>query len=134
MRSILRRLLLVFLACIAVEAVAAPPSATPVEVVNRRMQLYNSHDVEAMLSLYSPDATVFTYPDFPLGKGKEHLRKVFGEIFSDTGVRVRIERQISIDRYVINEELVSYAGKPTKYVSIYEVRDGLIASVRFVRN
>ena len=72
--------------------------------------------------------------DVPLGKGKEHLRKVFGEIFSDTGVRVRIERQISIDRYVINEELVSYAGKPTKYVSIYEVRDGLIASVRFVRN
>jgi hypothetical protein len=36
--------------------------------------------------------------------------------------------------YVINHEIVSENGIQTKYISIYEVREGLIKSVKFVRD
>jgi hypothetical protein len=36
--------------------------------------------------------------------------------------------------YVINHEIVNENGIDTKYVSIYEVKDGLIKSVKFVRD
>ena len=130
MRNFLCVLTLLFAAA---TAGAAPPT-TPLEVVNLRMQLYNEHDSAGMLALYSPEARVYAYPDRLLGKGKEHLRRVFAEIFADADVRVRIEAQIAIDAYVINHEIVSYAGKPTRYVSIYEVHNGLIHSVRFIRD
>jgi len=134
MRKSLQFIPSVLIASLVLEAPAASPPPAPLAVVNRRMELYNNHDVEAMLALYSADVTIFTYPDTRLGAGKDHMRKVLHEIFADGDVRVAITRQMLIDGYVINEELVSYAGKPTKYVSIYEVRNGLITSVRFVRD
>ena len=69
-----------------------------------------------------------------LGKGKQHLRRVLEEIFADKSVRVTTPVQLANDSYVVNEESVAYATKPMRYVSIYEVRDGLIRSVRFVRD
>jgi len=36
--------------------------------------------------------------------------------------------------HVINHELVTEDGIETKHVSIYEINDGLITSVRFVRD
>jgi hypothetical protein len=113
---------------------SAQPEPSPLEVVNRRMQYYNDHRVDAMLELYGDDIAVYTYPDKLLGKGKVHLRRTFEEILADKSVRVTITQQLSKDSYVINNETVSYAGKPTQYVSIYEVRGGLIRSVRFVRD
>jgi len=110
------------------------PALSPVEVVNLRMKHYNDHRIDAILALYSDDIEVYTYPNRLLGKGKSHLRRVLDDIFADTTVRVTISHQIAKDGYVVNEELVSYAGNPTQYVSIYEVRDGLIRSVRFIRD
>jgi hypothetical protein len=36
--------------------------------------------------------------------------------------------------HVINHEIVSENGIQTKYISIYEIKEGLIKSVRFVRD
>jgi len=113
---------------------SAEPEPTPLEIVNRRMQYYNDHRVDAMLELYGDDIAVYTYPDKLLGKGKAHLRRTLEEILADKSVRVTVTQQLAKDSYVINNESVSYAGKPTQYVSIYEVKGGLIRSVRFVRD
>ena len=39
---------------------------TPVEVVSTRMTLYNEHDLEAFLALYSEGIEIFTYPELRL--------------------------------------------------------------------
>ena len=113
---------------------SAEPEPTPLDIVNRRMQYYNDHRVDAMLELYGDDIAIYTYPDKLLGKGKAHLRRTLEEILADKSVRVTVTQQLTKDSYVINNESVSYAGKPTQYVSIYEVKGGLIRSVRFVRD
>ncbi len=106
----------------------------PLEVVNQRMSAYNRHDLGAFLETYSDGVEVFTYPDKSLGKGKEHLRSIFEPMFEQGSVQVVIHHQIAKDGYVVNHETVNDGDTATEYVSIYEVRGGLIQSVRFVRD
>jgi hypothetical protein len=126
----------IFLTVVGLAAVACgqEKNATPLAVVNARMSAYNNHDIEAFLKNYSDDIQVFTYPNIPLGnKGKAHLRSIFAPMFKEGKVSVEIHQQVTQGKYVINHETVSYEGKGQKYVSIYEVQDGLITSVQFVR-
>lgn len=107
---------------------------TPLEIVNNRMEAYNNHDLNSFLTLYSEDIEIYTYPDVLLGKGKAHLKSIFEPMLNQKSVHVDIHHQIARDSYVINHETVSYGDNKVEYVSIYEVRDGLIQSVRFVRD
>ena len=103
-------------------------------VVNERMNAYNNHDLKRFLLTYADDIQVYDYPDKPIGKpGKAHIKGIFKPLFEEGIISVKIHHQITQGNYVINHETVTHNGKDTKYVSIYEVTDGLIASVRFVR-
>ena len=131
--------LLLFLAFLAVgcqgpqAGLDVPVDRSPLETVNLRMRAYNQHDLDTFLSTYSENVEIFTYPDRSLGTGKGRLAGIFEEMFEDDSLRVEIHHQIAKDSYVINHETVASEGEETEYVSIYEVRDGLIRSVRFVR-
>jgi hypothetical protein len=109
------------------------PNLTPLQIVNERMRLFNEHNFEAFIKLYNKDVKVYTYPDKLMGTGSDRLASIFKSDFEKKSINVKIVNQISNGRYVINHELVTNKGKETKYVSIYEVRDGLITSVGFVR-
>ena len=114
--------------------VCARDVPTPLDVVNLRMSAYNQHNLDAFLETYSDEIEVFTYPDKLLGKGKNHIKKIFESMFEEGIVKVEIHHQIAKDSYVINHETVTYGDSKTEYVSIYEVKNGLITSVRFVRD
>lgn len=107
---------------------------TPLEVVNARMNLYNQHDFPAFLKCYHKEVKIYTYPNKLLGTGSDRLASIFEADFEKKALHVEIINQISNGRYVINHEIVTHADKETKYVSIYEVKNGLITSVRFVRD
>ena len=109
-------------------------NASPLDVVNQRMDFYNHHNFEKFIRLYSDSVKVYTYPDKFLASGKENLASIFKPKFSSKSIQVKIVTQIINGNYVINQEIVTENGMDTKYVSIYEVRDGLITSVRFVRD
>jgi hypothetical protein len=106
----------------------------PLDVVNQRMSAYNRHDLGAFLDVYADGIEIFNYPDRSLGKGKPHLRSIFEPMFEEGVVQVEVHHQIAKDSYVVNHETVTSGDTTTEYVSIYEVRDGLIQSVRFVRD
>ena len=109
---------------------------TPLEVVNRRMQAYNSHHLEDFLATYADDVKVYTYPNTLLGDGKTHIKNLFEPLFKKQSVHVVIHHQIAKDAYVINHETVTYNDEEaeTEYVSIYEIRHSLIQHVQFVRD
>jgi len=112
---------------------AAEPARDASAVVNERMRLYNAHQIEPFLALYAPDVVIYDYPAKPMGQGIAHLRGIFEPMFGAAENRVEIKQQIVMGDHVINDELVHYGQRPQRYVSIYEVRGGLIRSVRFVR-
>lgn len=107
---------------------------SPLEVVNRRMSLYNAHDLEGFLAMYSPDIAIYDYPDTFFGSGIDHMRGIFAPLFVPGGVQTEVLSQLVSGSHVINEEIVTYPDKEVRYVSIYEVREGKIQSVRFLRD
>ena len=98
------------------------------------MAAYNAHELDAFLQLYHDDVKIYTYPDRLLGNGKDHLRSLFKPLFDKGVAKVTVHGQFTSDSYVVNHETVEYEDRSVKYVSIYEVRKGLIRSVRFVRD
>lgn len=107
---------------------------TPLKVVNKRMSLYNQHNFEDFIKLYKQDVKIYTYPDKLLGTGTENIASIFKPKFDAKSITVEIVSQMTNGNHVINHEIVTENGKKTKYVSIYEIKDGLISSVRFVRD
>ena len=112
-----------------------PAPQTPLTVVNQRMAAHNQHDLAAFLAVYAADIQIYDYPDIPLGrKGKAHLQSIFEPLFNDKAVQVHIHYQVENGCHVINHETVTRRGERFEYVSIYEVQDGLIVNVRFIKN
>lgn len=107
---------------------------TPLEIVNKRMAFYNQHNFIEFVKLYSPDVEVYTYPNKLLGTGTDNITSIFKPKFIAKSIQVEIISQMYNGNHVINQEIVSENGMKTKYISIYEVKDGLIMSVRFVRD
>ena len=107
---------------------------TPLEIVNKRMGFYNQHNFEEFIKLYADDVKIYTYPDKLLGTGTENITSIFKPKFATKSIQVKIVSQMNNGSHVINHEIVTEDGIETKYVSIYEIRDGLITSVRFVRD
>ena len=107
---------------------------TPLEVVNKRMGFYNRHDFLEFIKLYANDVKIYTYPDRLLGTGTDNITSIFKPKFADKSIQVEIISQMNNGNHVINHEIVKEKGIDTKYVSIYEVENGLIKSVRFVRD
>jgi hypothetical protein len=107
---------------------------TPLEVVNKRMGFYNQHNFAEFILLYTDDIKVYTYPDKLLGTGSDNISSIFKSKFAQKSIQVEIVSQMHNGNYVINNEIVTENGNDTKYVSIYEVQNGLIRSVRFVRD
>ena len=68
-----------------------------------------------------------------MGTGSDRLASIFKSDFEKKSINVKVVKQISNGSFVINHEIVTNNGKETKSVSIYEVKDGLITSISFVR-
>jgi hypothetical protein len=106
---------------------------TPLQIVNQRMGFFNEHNYDEFIKLYDRDVKVYTYPDKLLGTGADRLGSIFKSDFEKKSISVQILNQITNGSYVINHEIVTNDGKDKKYVSIYEIKDGLITSVSFIR-
>ena len=107
---------------------------SPLAVVNQRMDAHNRHDIDELLETYSEEIQVYDYPRIPLGKkGKAHIKSIFEPLFNENAITTEIHHQIAQGNYVINHETVLRRGEIFNYVSIYEVRDGLIQTVCFIK-
>jgi len=104
------------------------------EIVNKRMDYYNQHNFNDFINLYSDDVKIYTYPNKLLGTGTDNITSIFKPKFASKSIQVKIVSQMDNGSHVINHEIVTEDGEETKYISIYEVNDGLITSVRFVRD
>ena len=98
------------------------------------MTFYNQHNFDQFIKLYAQDVKVYTYPDKLLGEGIDNIISIFKPKFKAKSIVVEIITQIENGNHVINHEIVTEENQLTKYVSIYQIENGLIKSVRFVRD
>lgn len=118
-------------------SMAATDVRTPTEIVQAQVDAYNRHDLEGFLGLYADDAQLFDYPDQRLMAGKDALRERYRQRFEPAPkLHAQILQRIAFDRFVIDQERVTGLadGQGLEVVAIYEIRDGHIARVTFLRH
>ena len=120
-------------------AVCAPTLAQddgppPLAVVEARMDALNDHDLTRFLATYAEDVQIFLYPNTPLSSGKKNLSDIFGPLMAARDVEVTVLSMQAAEAYVVVDRVVSYGDVSEPGIAIYEVRDGLIRSVTFLRD
>jgi hypothetical protein len=108
---------------------------SPETVVQRQLDAYNAHDVEALMATYAENARQFEHPAALLASGAAQIRERLVARFKEPNLHALLLNRIVAGNLVIDHERVTRtfpegAGK-LELVAIYEVLDGKIARAWF---
>ncbi|SHK67697.1 amidohydrolase family protein [Rhodothermus profundi] len=109
---------------------------TAVDLVQRQLNAYNARHLEAFLATYAPDVAVYDFPGTLRMQGLEALRARYGRLFEENPrLHARLLGRLTVGAFVIDrEQVVGRAdGRILHAIAIYEVRDGRIQRVWFIR-
>ena len=111
---------------------ATPTEVSALQVIARRTNAYNNHDIEAFLATYDENVRIYEYPDKLLGEGTDRMRRIFGPQFAENDGRIVVHAQHALENTVVSDETVTFYGNTEHNIGIYTVRDGLIVEVRLI--
>jgi hypothetical protein len=112
------------------------PDPTPRDVVNKQLRVYNARDIDGYCALFAAEATI---SDLVTGQmicdGIAHIREVYSKRFADhPELHCVVHQRMEGADFAIDKETVSgLPAGPLHLMAIYEVRAGLIRSLRFIR-
>lgn len=103
-------------------------------IVQNQLNAYNQRDIEAFLNTYSKEVQVFNFPAELRFKGRANMREQYADFFKNTpDLHSEIKNRIVIGNKIIDEEYITMNGINFSAVAIYEVENGKIAKVTFLR-
>ncbi|MFS4468023.1 nuclear transport factor 2 family protein [Maribacter sp. 2210JD10-5] len=106
----------------------------PKTVVQQQLDAYNTRDIEGFLDTYADAISLYNFPDKKRSQGKIQMREGYSKFFEATpDLHCELKNRIVIGNKVIDQERVTANGNTFSAVAIYEVNDGKIARVTFVR-
>ena len=107
---------------------------SPAGVVQRQLEAYNAHDIEAFLATYSDDIELFNLPEPEAQRsGIETMRAVYGRLFTTLKPNCRLLSRTVQGNYVIDQEFCQFGDNTVRATATYQVEDGLIRRVWFAR-
>jgi hypothetical protein len=106
----------------------------PEIIVQKQLDAYNARDIDGFLATYTDDIKLYNFPNMLRTEGIAAMRKGYGGYFENTpDLHADIKNRIVIGNIVIDEEFVTANGNTFSAVAIYEVENGKIAKVTFIR-
>lgn len=108
----------------------------PESVVQRQLDAYNARDIGALMATYAANAQQFEFPVSLLADGEAQIRERTFKRFQEPNLQARLLHRTVVGNVVIDHEEVTrtFPEGPGKLelVAIYEIREGRIASARFI--
>jgi hypothetical protein len=125
-----------FALLVAMAVYAVPPvDLTPEAVIQKQVEAYNAHDLDAFVACYGP-AIEFRTLDGNVGaeKGLTALRKGYSDLFKRfPTLKVKILNRIRQGNFVIDQQQAEGMGpSPITVTAIYETAQGKIVRVWFI--
>ncbi|MDJ0975114.1 MAG: nuclear transport factor 2 family protein [Planctomycetota bacterium] len=110
---------------------------TPAQAAQRQLDAYNARDLEAFLAVYTEDCTVRAFPSGEvLMEGRDAMRERYGALFANhPGLHCRLLTRVEHEHVAIDHEEVEGLREDglVYAVALYEVREGQIRNVWFIR-
>ena len=104
-------------------------------VADAQLAAYNAQDMEAYLALFHEDAVLVNLPSQEVvAKGLAAIREMYIGRFATPGLRCEVHHRSEIGSIAIDRETVHTDGNPpVDILAMYEVTDGKIARIFFIR-
>jgi hypothetical protein len=103
---------------------------SPETNIQRQLDAYNAHDLDALLATYAEDAKQFEHPGKLLASGHAQIRERMAGRFQDVHLHAKLIKRSVMGNVVIDHEEVTRTfpeGRGViELVAIYEVQDGKI--------
>lgn len=107
---------------------------SPEQIVQEQLDAYNNRDIDAFMATYSNDIKLFNFPNEMRSEGQEAMLKNYKSFFENTpDLNCKILKRMVIGNKVIDHEFITANGSTFKAVAVYEVENGLISKVTFIR-
>ncbi|MEM7484810.1 MAG: nuclear transport factor 2 family protein [Bacteroidota bacterium] len=107
---------------------------SPANIVQKQLDAYNARDIEAFMDTYSENIKLYEHPNTLLMEGQIKMKESYHSYFENTpDLNCQIKNRIVIGNKVIDEEYITANGSNFSAVAIYEVENGKIARVTFLR-
>lgn len=104
--------------------------------MQRQLDAYNAHDLDALVAAYADDARLFEHPATLLASGSAQLRERFALRLQEPNLHAHLSRRIVMGRFVVDHECVTRTfpeGTGTvELIATYEVLDGRIINAWFL--
>lgn len=107
---------------------------SPEVIVQQQMNTYNARDIDGFMATYSNNVKLYDYPNTLISEGKEAMRKNYASFFSNTpDLNYIVKKRMIIGNKVIDEEYITANGNHFSVIAVYEIENGKIAKVTFIR-
>jgi hypothetical protein len=107
---------------------------TPEKLAQKQLDGYNALNIEAFLEPYADDVEIYNFPNTLRIKGKAEMRKSYQKYFESTPkLHCELKNRIVQGNTVIDHEYITGNGEPFAAIGIFQVENGKIKKVYFVR-
>ena len=104
------------------------------KIVQEQLDAYNNRNLEDFVNVFSDTLKAYDYPDKLLFEGRDQLQEIFSKWFDETpDLNCDLKNRMVIGNVVIDDEYVTANGDNFSAVAIYEVKNGKIVTMTFVR-
>jgi hypothetical protein len=109
---------------------------TPESVVQRQLDAYNAHDIDALMDTYADDIELFEHPAKLLAAGAAEVRKRQAARLAEPNLHAKLVKRMVMGSIVIDQEIVTrtFPEGPGKIelIATYHVLEGRIAKAWFI--
>ena len=105
-------------------------------IADQLVEAYNAQDAHAFAALFAVEAVVYEHPNRLAQRGREAILKYYQKLFANYPAnQTKVLHRIVVGNRIIDHERVqrSLQHAPFEVVTIYEVSNGLIGRIDFVR-
>jgi uncharacterized protein (TIGR02246 family) len=111
-------------------------SSSASDVTDKFNAAYNAHDLEGVMSFFTPDSEFMQFPDKIVAKGTEEIRKRYAARLAEPNLHAAVTNRITVGDKVIDHERIvrTFPEGPGVWniVTIIEVQNGHIARFWFI--
>lgn len=113
----------------------SPLSSESESVVQRQLDAYNAHDLEALMAAYAEDVEWYEHPATLIARGAAEVRARLAGRLAEPDLHAELISRMVMGNFVVDQEVVTRTfpegtGR-VELIAMYEVQQGRIARAWF---
>jgi hypothetical protein len=113
-----------------------PHTTTPESIVQRQLDAYNAHDLDALMATYAEDIEFFEHPAKLMAAGAAQVRERQAVRLAEPNLHAQLIQRMVMGNIVIDQEIVTRTFPEgtgqIELIATYQVQNGRIAKAWFI--